>query len=73
LSHALQVLSNLEQSQAKRKAVTLLMEHGMWETRPWYPVCLAAEAMWNPDRPAEAMVKLLDGCDGVVSAGPRNP
>jgi hypothetical protein len=65
LSLALDVLGNMVASPAKRKAVTLLMEDGLWEIRPWFPVCLAAEAMWNPNRKVETLVAPLESCDQV--------
>jgi len=65
LNLALDVLKSMVASPAKRKAVTLLMEDGLWEIRPWFPVCLAAEAMWNPNRIAETLIASLDSCDQV--------
>jgi hypothetical protein len=67
LSYGLQVLRGMAESPAKRKAVTMLMENGMWETRPWYPVCLTAEAMWDPHRKPEDLKLQLDQCRQVVS------
>jgi hypothetical protein len=63
LDQGLKVLKNLIESKAKRKSVTLLMEDGLWEIRPWYPVCLVAEAMWNPYREKGS----LDDCTEVYS------
>ena len=61
------MLKQMAQSPAKRKAVTMLMEDGMWETRPWYPVCLAAEAMWDPYQKPEDLKAKLNRCKQVVS------
>jgi len=64
---ALDVLKNLVESKAKRKSVTLLVENGLWEVRAWYPVCLLAEAMWNPYREKQQLLKELDDCLEVHS------
>jgi hypothetical protein len=67
LAYGMQVLKGLDQSPAKRKVVTMLMERGMWETRPWYPVCVVAEAMWNPYQKPKDLQARVDACGEVVS------
>ena len=42
----------------------------MWETRPWYPVCLVAEAMWDPYVNPDELKSRLDKCGQTVTAIP---
>ena len=60
LPHALSALKEMASSPARRKSVTLLMEDGLWEIRPWFPVTLAAEAMWDPYRDAKDLAGRID-------------
>jgi hypothetical protein len=73
IDDGLSVLKNLIESKAKRKSVTLLAEDGLWEVHPWYSVCLAAEAMWNPYRKKDALLKQLDGCVEAFSTRTNKP
>ncbi len=70
LAYGMQVLQGLDQSPAKRKVATMLMEQGMWKTRPWCPVCVVAEAMWNPYQKPEDLQARVDACSEVVSRLP---
>ena len=40
----------------KKLTITGLVEDGMWEERMPLPVCLLAEAMWNPDERPESII-----------------
>jgi hypothetical protein len=65
---ALSVLDEMVDSPARRRSVTLLMEDGLWEIRPWYPVALASEAMWNPCREPGELIRALDISGATLSA-----
>jgi hypothetical protein len=62
LGDGLDVLQALVASKARRKVVTLLVEDGLWEAKAWYSVCLLSEAMWDPSRDKDDLLRLLDAC-----------
>ena len=62
LGDGLDVLQALVASKARRKIVTLLVEDGLWEARAWYSVCLLSEAMWDPSRNKDDLLRMLDAC-----------
>ena len=67
LARPIAVLRQVVGSPAPRNTVTLLTESGEWEMRPWWPVCLAAEAMWDRRRVAEAVNRRLGKSSAVLS------
>lgn len=56
LSDALAVFRLIAQSPARLKTVLLLVEHGLWEYRRYYPAMLIAEALHNPFREPQDII-----------------
>jgi hypothetical protein len=66
LGYGLDVLRALVAGTARRKVVTLLVEDGLWEAKAWYSVCLLAEALWDPSRNGDELLRLLDACPDAL-------
>jgi hypothetical protein len=58
LPQALDVFRLIASSPARRKTVLLLVEHGLWELKRYYPAVLIAEALRDPFREPGEIIRL---------------
>jgi hypothetical protein len=57
LADALEVFRVIADSPARVKTVLLLVEHGLWEYRRYYPAVLIIEALKNPFRDPDQVIR----------------
>jgi hypothetical protein len=59
LADALKVFRIIAESPAKKKTVLMLVEHGLWEYRRYYPAVLMADAIRNPFREPDEIIRTV--------------
>jgi hypothetical protein len=59
LADALEVFRIIADSPARVKTVLLLVEHGLWEYRRYYPALLITEALKNPFRDPDQIIRAV--------------
>lgn len=75
LADALAVFRIIAESPARCKTVLLLVEHGLWEYRRYYPAMLIVEALNDPFRDPDTVIRAArDRCDATETGVPdANP
>jgi len=63
LADALAVFRVIARSPARSKTVLLLVEHGLWEYRRYYPAMLIFEALRNPFREPGEVIAAAGGIE----------
>jgi hypothetical protein len=56
LADALTIFRLIANSPAKTKTILLLVEHGLWEYKRYYPAMLITEALHNPFREPQEVI-----------------